>query len=88
MLRDSSDPTPEQQNLVLIHVATLHKAQGMILGCEACSESAEMPFENILDQLNGSNPTVTDYIFDSQVRCLQCGAAIKNKALVGWSPHA
>ena len=26
----------------------------MIGGCEVCSEDAELPFENILDRLNGS----------------------------------
>jgi hypothetical protein len=33
--------------------ATLEKAQRMIAGCEACSEDAELPFENILDRLTG-----------------------------------
>jgi hypothetical protein len=39
--RDFFDPTPEQQNVVLIDSATLQKAQRMITGCEACSEGAE-----------------------------------------------
>jgi hypothetical protein len=35
MPRDSFDPTPEQQNVVLIDAATLQKAQRLIAGCEA-----------------------------------------------------
>jgi hypothetical protein len=46
--RDFFDPTPEQQNVVLIDAATLQKAQRMISGCEACSEDAEIAFDNIL----------------------------------------
>jgi hypothetical protein len=48
MTRDFFDPTPEQLNIVLIDAATLLKAQRMIAGCEACSEDAETPFDNIL----------------------------------------
>ena len=51
MLSDFSDPTSEQQNVVLIDGATLGKAQRMISGCEACSENARMPFDYILDSL-------------------------------------
>jgi hypothetical protein len=76
MPRDFLDPTPEQQNVVLIDAGTLKKAQRMIAGCEACSEDAELPFENILDKLTGSDPSVTDYILDVLARCLQCGAEI------------
>ena len=53
MTRDFFDPTPEEQNVVLIDATTLQKAQRLIAGCEACSEDAELPFENILDRLTG-----------------------------------
>ena len=43
MIREFFDPTPEQQNVVLIDVATY------VVGWEACSEDVELPFENILD---------------------------------------
>jgi hypothetical protein len=33
-------------------------------GCEACSEDAEIPFDNILDRLTGSDPNVTDYVLE------------------------
>jgi hypothetical protein len=43
---DFFDPTPEEQNVVLIDAATIQKAQRMIAGCQACSEDAEIPFDN------------------------------------------
>jgi hypothetical protein len=58
MTRDFFDPTPEQQNVVLIDAATLHKAQCMIAGCELVARPPNSPVENILDRLTGSDPSV------------------------------
>jgi hypothetical protein len=88
MTRDFFDPTPEQQNVVLIDAAILQKAQRVISGCEACSETAELPFDNVLDRLTGSDPSVTDYVLGVPARCLQCGAPITEKTLVEGSPDA
>jgi hypothetical protein len=77
-----SDPSPKQQNVVLINAATLQEAQRMITGCEACSETAEIPFVVVLDQLTDSDPTATDYVLQMPGRCLQCGAQIYEKTLV------
>jgi hypothetical protein len=82
MSRDFFDPTPERQRVVLIDAATLQKAQRMIGGCEACSEDAEIPFDNILDRLTGSEPSVTDYALEAPARCFQRGAVITEKTLV------
>jgi hypothetical protein len=54
----------------------------MIAGCEACSKDAEIPSDNILDRVTGSDPSVTDYILEVSARCLQCGAEIREKTLV------
>ena len=54
----------------------------MITGCEACSEDAEIPFDNILDRVTGSDPSVTDYVLEVSARCLLCGAEINEKTLV------
>jgi hypothetical protein len=83
MANNFFDPTPEQ-NVVLIDAATLQKGQRMISGCEACSETAEIPFVIVLDQLTDSDPTVTDYVLEMPARCLQCGAEINEKTLVEW----
>jgi hypothetical protein len=58
--------------------------QRLIAGCEACREDAELPFENILDRLTGSDPTVTDYVLEAPATCLQCGPEINEKTLVEW----
>jgi hypothetical protein len=31
------DPTPEQQNVVLINTPTLHEAERLIKSCEGCN---------------------------------------------------
>jgi len=41
---DFFDPTPEQQNVVLINTATVHEAERLIESCECCNpEGAEIP---------------------------------------------
>jgi hypothetical protein len=44
----------------------------MIAGCEACSDDAEIPFDNILDRVTGCDPSVTDYLLEVPARCLRC----------------
>jgi hypothetical protein len=60
MRRDFFDPTPEQQNVVLIDAETLRKAERLIESCEHCNPGgAEIPFGNILDRVTGSDPSAT-----------------------------
>jgi hypothetical protein len=45
----------------------LREAERLIESCEHCKpEGAEIPFDNILDRVTGSDPSVTDYTLDSQ----------------------
>jgi hypothetical protein len=47
---------------MLIDAATLRKAEALIESCEHRNpEGAEIPFDNILDWVTGSDPSVTDY---------------------------
>jgi hypothetical protein len=70
MIREFFDPTPEQQNVVLIDAATLHKAERLIESCEGRNpDGAEIPFDVILDQITGSDPSVTDYILEAPAKC-------------------
>jgi hypothetical protein len=47
--------------VVLVDAATLRKAERLIESCEHCNpEGAEIPFDNILDRVTGSDPRVTD----------------------------
>ena len=62
MVRDYN-PSPEQHNIVLVALATLHKAEWFIQSCEHCNpKGAGIPFDYILDRITGSDPTVTDSI--------------------------
>src|SRR5262245_18877400 len=50
MNRDFFDPTPEQQNLILINATTLREAERLIESCENCNpEGAEIPFDAVRD---------------------------------------
>jgi hypothetical protein len=63
MPRDFFDPTPEQQNVVLVNAATLLEAEKLIESCEQCNpEGAEIPFDNVLGRVTRSDPSVTDYV--------------------------
>ena len=88
MPRDFFDPTPEQQNVVLIDAATLQKAQRVIAGCEACR--AKLPrfhSTTFSNRVTGSDPSVTDYVLEVPARCLQWGMEINEKTLVEWGGY-
>jgi hypothetical protein len=83
MPRDFFDPTPEQQNIVLVGAVTLHMAVKLIESCEHCNPSdAEIPFDNILDRVTGSDPSVTDYVLEKPAKCPNCRREILEKTLV------
>ena len=80
---DFFDPTPEQQNVVLINAATLREAERLIESCEHCNpEGAEIPFDNILDSITGSDPSVTDYVLESPAKCPNYRREILEKTLI------
>jgi len=83
MPRDFFDPTPEQQNVVLINTTTLREAERVIESCEGFNpEGAEIPFDNILDHVTGSDPSVTDYILEAPPKCPHCKRDILEKTLI------
>jgi hypothetical protein len=79
---DFLDPTPEEQIVILIDAAELSKAAQLIIGCESCSDDAEIPFDNVLDNVTGSDPKVTDYIMERPPKCPSCFREITEKTLV------
>jgi hypothetical protein len=82
-MRDFSfDPTPEEQIVVLLEDADLRKAVQLIAGCEHCSEDAEIPFDNVLDRVTGSDPSVTDYVMARRAKCPRCFRAVTEKTLI------
>jgi len=80
---DFFDPTPEEQNIVLVEASVLRQAERLIESCEHCNpEGAEIPFDNILDRVTGSDPSVTDYVLESPARCHHCLGEVFKKTLV------
>jgi|RhiMetdeSRZDD1v2_1073273.scaffolds.fasta_scaffold221104_1 hypothetical protein len=83
MPREPWDPSPEQQTIVLGDATTLRKAEKLIESCEHCNpEGTEIPFDNILDRVTGSDPSVTDYILESPARCPNSRRGIFEKTLI------
>jgi hypothetical protein len=83
MSGDFFDPTPEQQVVVLVQSATLRQAERLIESCERCNEEgAQIPFDNILDRVTGSDPSVTDYILEEPAKCPNCRGDIFEKTLI------
>ena len=77
------DPTPEQENLVLINAGILHEAESLIESCEHCNlQGAEIPFDNILDRVTRSDPSVTDYILEAPAKCPNCRRDILEKTVI------
>ena len=83
MVRDFFDPSPEGRNIVLVDVATLREAELFIESCEQCNaKGAELPFDQIFDQIIGADPTVTDYLLETPAMCPNCYRTIFEKTLV------
>jgi hypothetical protein len=78
----SSNRTAEQQNVILIDVATLREAERMFESCEHCHpQDADIPFDW------GSDPTVTDYILEQPAKCPNCRREIFEKTLIEPCPQ-
>jgi len=68
---------------VVIDTTTLRQAEKLIDSCEHCNpEGAEIPFDNILDRVTGSDPSVTDYVLESAAKCPNCRREILEKTLI------
>jgi hypothetical protein len=82
MERDFFDPTPEKQIVVLNHRAMLRNAERLIESCEHCNRDVEIPFDNILDRLSASDPSVTDYLLEAPAKCPNCRRDLFENTLV------
>src|SRR5262249_17927668 len=68
---------------IQIHAETRRKGEKLIESCEYCNPlGAEIPFDNILDRVTGSDPSVTDYILEEAAKCPNCRREILEKTLV------
>ncbi len=83
MGREYFDPSPEEQVVVLVDGATTRRAEKFIESCEHCNaDGADIPFDNVLDRITGSDPSVTDYILEYPALCPYCGREVREKTLV------
>jgi hypothetical protein len=48
----------------------------------AIVDNAEIPFDNILDRVTCSDPSVTDYILETPAKCPNCRREVLKKTLV------
>jgi hypothetical protein len=54
-----SDPSPEELIVALVETKTLRKAERLVESCEHCNPTgAEILFDNNLDRITGSDPSV------------------------------
>jgi hypothetical protein len=68
---------------VLVNAETLRKAEKLIESCEHCNpEGAEIPFDNVLDRVTGSDLSVTDYVLEEPAKCPNCKREILEKTLI------
>jgi len=77
------DIGPEDQIVLRIDATTLCEAERLIQSCEFCySEGAQIAFVVVLDEITGSDPTVTDYLLEHPAKCPKCRRDILEKTLV------
>ena len=64
---------------VLLDSKTLRTAEQKIASCESCTpDTAEVPFDFLLDCVTGYDPETTDYILQEPVCCPACGAEVRS----------
>ncbi len=70
--------------LVAISKATALDTQRQVLGCETCTDDAEIPLNWILDRVTGRSGANSDYVLSEPLKCPRCIAAIREETLVEW----
>ena len=86
MPRDFFAPPLDETNILNVSAATLRRAEALIIGCEACSEDAEFPFDTVLDRITGQDPAVTDYVLSEPAKCPRCRGSVVEKTLIECAP--
>jgi len=77
------EPSPEETDVVFVDEPTLLEAQNFITGCEHCEpERAEFGFDQILDNITGCDPTVTEYVICRPALCSRCHHEVMEKTLI------
>ncbi len=82
MKGDFPDPPWEEIDIVIVDEETIEKARCGLIGCEGCTDEAEIPFDALLDRVTGRDPRTTDYVLGRVINCMYCGGEINEKTLV------
>ena len=73
----SQPPEWKKTTLVPVDAQTIRTAEREVVSCEACSpDTAEVPFDYILDSITGCDPKSTDYVLSEPAQCPACGAGL------------
>jgi hypothetical protein len=80
-----SDVLIEDLQVTLVPEREVRESQRFISGCEACSPNATLPFDYLLDELLGCEPSSTEYLMYRTAVCPHCNQAITEKTLVSVS---
>ena len=78
--------SPPEVHVMFVSAETLGHARKLIRGCQACSPSADVPFEEILDRVSGHRAAVTRYIFLGSVTCPRCWGRVAATTLIEVDP--
>jgi hypothetical protein len=83
-LRTETVELPDgETNVVFVDEATLFEAERFISGCENCeTDTAEITFDYILDEVTGCNPTITDYSLCYPAKCRRCRHEVMPKTCI------
>jgi hypothetical protein len=80
---NGSNFVPDRQNLLVVSTGTIQQAKKRIYSCkQCCPADAEIRFDWILDEITGSDSTITDYVMESPAICPLCCRDIFEKTLV------
>jgi hypothetical protein len=78
--------SPPEVHVMFVSAETLGRVRKLIRGCQACSPSADVPFEEILDRVSGHRAAVTRYIFLGSVTCPRCCGRVAATTLIEVEP--
>jgi hypothetical protein len=80
-LRISEVPC-EQLRVMLVDEEELACAEGLLAGCEGCTEGAHLPLDYLLDALTSADPLTTEYLLPRPLRCPRCRSEVTEKTAV------
>src|SRR6266566_8522188 len=83
--RMSNEPEERETVLFTVSAEVAQAAIAQVASCEACApETAEFPFDCILDRVMLFSGVHTDYLMPEPPVCSRCKTAVTQRTLVEW----